>query len=149
VAWQTTSEPLILCYGNINRSPFAAELARLQTGTSAKSAGLYAISGRPASDDAVRLGREYGIDLLEHRSNAVGRDDLRRAGAIFVFDLEDVARIACREQCALRRTHFLASLAPNGGITIADPHGRGAPALLEAFAQISDALQSVRASRQA
>jgi protein-tyrosine-phosphatase len=129
-AWRATDEPLVLCFGNINRSPFAATLARRRAGSRASSAGFYSQAGRPSPPLTVTCAHARGVDLAAHRSAIVSDEQLAKAPAIFIFDLENLARVAARRADALRRTYFLGALAPGGAVLIADPHGRG-PEVLE------------------
>jgi protein-tyrosine-phosphatase len=140
-AWSASERPLILCYGNINRSPFAAELARVRTGKRPGSAGLFPVDGRRSPDATIEQARRYGVDLSEHRSRLADRGELKGAATIFVFDLENVARIAAQAPGALRHTHLLALLGSDGNaVFIEDPHGREQSVLERAFEQISDAV---------
>jgi protein-tyrosine-phosphatase len=141
-AWRRTEAPLILCYGNINRSPFAAALARRDQSKSPTSAGFYRSAGRPAPELTVQRAAAYGVDLHTHRSATVQTAQLDRAAAIFVFDLMNLAPIACRAPRALRRTHLLATLAATDGAFIDDPHGQPPEVLDETLAKISQAVGS-------
>jgi protein-tyrosine-phosphatase len=143
-AWNTAREPLVLCYGNINRSPFAAVLAGKSSPT--RSSGLYPEAGRPASELAIEQARLHGADLTRHRSTLVTDEQLRKAEAIFVFDAENLARLAARSPAALLRTHLFASLAPAGmnvDPLIADPHGHERDVATRAFAQIATVVDSL------
>lgn len=145
-AWQAADEPLVLCYGNINRSPFAAALARAKTPARPRSSGLYPQVGRLASELAVEQARLRGVELAEHRSTLVSDEQLRDAEAIFVFDAENAARLAARSPAALRRTHLFASLAPDGSPAepfVADPHGRERDVATQAFAQIAAVVEAL------
>jgi protein-tyrosine-phosphatase len=139
-AWQMTHEPLILCYGNINRSPFAALLAAARSGKRATSAGLFPVPDRAAPAASVERARHYGVALDDHRSRVAQREELTSAAAIFVFDLENVARLAAQAPRALHRTHLLGLLAHDRTVFIQDPHARPTEVLERAYEQISDAL---------
>jgi protein-tyrosine phosphatase len=141
-AWRATDAPLILCFGNINRSPFAAALARRdgRGPAGARSAGFYPDPGRPSPAATVAAAARYGLDLSEHRSTCVRHADLAGAAAIFVFDLENVARVAAWAPAALARVHLIGSLDDDPRVLIADPHGRGDAALRQTLERIARAV---------
>jgi protein-tyrosine-phosphatase len=144
-AWRSTDAPLILCYGNINRSAFAGALARSRGRAGARSAGFYPQEGRPSPDATVACAGRYGIDLTDHRSRRVTRRDLTDAPAIFVFDLDNLARVAKLAPLALVRTHFLGALGDDSPMLIADPHGHGQAVLEDTLARISQAVDQAQA----
>jgi len=139
-AWRATDEPLILCFGNINRSPFAAALARRRTGSRASSAGFYPQAGRSSPPLTVTGAHARGVDLAAHRSVIVSSEQLDNAPAIFVFDLQNLACVAARRAGALRRTHLLGALSPDGAVLIADPHGRGQAVLEDVLSETQRAV---------
>jgi protein-tyrosine phosphatase len=139
-AWRANDAPLIVCYGNINRSPFAEHLARRRPGSEASSAGLYLEAGRPSPPLTVAVAARHGVDLSGHRSVVVDEGMLEDARAVFIFDLDNLARIAARHPVALRKTHLLGALADSGDPMIADPHGYGETVLEEALSQIERAV---------
>jgi protein-tyrosine-phosphatase len=141
-AWRATDAPLILCFGNINRSPFAAALARRdgRGPADARSAGFYPEPGRPSPATTAAAAARYGLDLSEHRSTCVTHAELAGAAAIFVFDLENVARVAVLAPGALARVHLVGSLDDDRRVLIADPHGRGEIALRQTLERIARAL---------
>ena len=140
-AWRSTDAPLILCYGNINRSAFAAGLARSRGRTGARSAGFYPQEGRPSPKATIACARRYGVDLTDHRSRRVTDGDLAAARAIFVFDLRNLAQVAALAPRALVRTHLLGALDSDPGVLIGDPHGRGEAVLEDTLARITRAVE--------
>jgi len=146
-AWHSTDAPLILCYGNINRSAFATALARRSGRLRASGGGFYPREGRRAPGPTIACAATYGVDLTGHRSRCVTSDDLAGAPAIFVFDLENVARLAVRRPLALARTHLLGALDGDPQVLIADPHGRPVAALERTVARIARAVQRAEGGR--
>ena len=63
---------LVVCVGNICRSPMAEALLRRelrgQEGFTVDSAGLGALVGHPASEYSVELMAEIGEDISGHRA---------------------------------------------------------------------------------
>jgi low molecular weight protein-tyrosine phosphatase len=145
-AWRASDEPLIVCLGNVNRSPFAARLAEQRAGSNASSAGFFPAAGRSSPEATVAAAAARGVELRSHRSAVVSDEQLASAPAIFIFDLENLVLLALRRRSALRRTHFLGALALSGPVLIADPHGRP-PSVLEAvLEQIERAVAGGEAS---
>jgi protein-tyrosine-phosphatase len=140
-AWRATDAPLILCYGNVNRSAFAAGLARSRGRAGARSAGFYPQEGRLSPDATIACAGRYGVDLSDHRSRRATPRDLADAPAIFVFDLGNLARVAMLDPRALIRTHLVGSLDDDPCVLIADPHGRGQAVLEDTLARIARAVE--------
>ncbi|MBV8999628.1 MAG: hypothetical protein JO304_11235 [Solirubrobacterales bacterium] len=140
-AWRGDDAPLILCYGNINRSAFAAGLAQARGREGARSAGFYPVEDRPAPDATVACALTFGVDLAGHRSRRVTRRDTKEAQAIFVFDLENLARVAALDPAALARTHLLGALDDDTCVLIEDPHGRGQDVLDVTIKRIARAIE--------
>jgi protein-tyrosine-phosphatase len=79
---------LVVCQGNICRSPFAAELLaeRVRShGIEVWSAGFLG-QGRPSPREALVAAAEHGIDLHEHRSRLVAPSLLGAVDLIIVMD---------------------------------------------------------------
>lgn len=79
---------LVVCYGNLCRSPFTAALLRLLCSRSwvhVDSAG-FAGPGRRPPPAAVTAARRYGVDLSAHRSQRLSADSARAADLIVVMD---------------------------------------------------------------
>jgi protein-tyrosine-phosphatase len=149
-AWRATDAPLFVCFGNINRSPFAAQLARRIAPTSrATSAGFYPMAGRPTPPPTVKAAQARRVNLTVHRSTVVSQPLLDAAQAIFVFDLQNVLEIASTRPRALRRTHLLGALASSEPIFIGDPHGRDQATLEAVLDQIERSLISAPTIRDA
>jgi len=90
-ALRSASSVLIVCHGNIIRSPFAASLlARALAGSpslSIASAGLEAERGRPSHPFAVQSAASRGIDLSGHAAAPLALEAVIRADVIFVMDV--------------------------------------------------------------
>lgn len=100
-------EVLVICHGNICRSPFAA--GRLEdrlrlTGISVRSAGFMG-QGRPAPAHAITAARARGLDLGPHRSRLVVPSLLRAADLIVV--MEPAHRAKLRHDFGIPDTRIL------------------------------------------
>lgn len=77
---------LVLCVGNICRSPYAEMLLKKQLpGVSVSSAGLQALSGHPADPPVQALASEQGLDLTAHRARQVLAEHLANAHVVLVM----------------------------------------------------------------
>ncbi|HEX5136718.1 MAG TPA: L-threonylcarbamoyladenylate synthase [Planctomycetota bacterium] len=125
---------LIACTGNLCRSPFAEALFRKalaerlgcepadlpRFGHRFASFGTMAMVNRPATAEAVEVGREHGLDLTHHRSRVFS---LRLLGdARRVYGLANNHIEFLRPYFAAR-PHALELLDPKGR-EIQDPYGR-------------------------
>jgi len=89
---------LVVCRGNICRSPFAAALLRPALSRSrvrVDSVGLTA-PGRPSPPEAVAAAARHGVDLSVHRSQLVTAENVRAADLIVVMDLTQRHEICAR-----------------------------------------------------
>jgi protein-tyrosine-phosphatase len=136
-----TATVVVLCHGNICRSPFAAALLETKAASAGlhlavRSAGTIPLEGRTAPARALAAAGRYGIDLTGHRSAWFGADELERADAVLLFDetnVEELKRLGARPN--IIRLGDLLDLP-----AIADPYGRGAEAFEQCYDQIDRAL---------
>ena len=82
---------LVLCIGNICRSPLAqAMLAQQLPGISVSSAGLGALVGQPADPLSIQVGAQHGLDLSAHRARQVMGWMCQQADLILVMEQDQV-----------------------------------------------------------
>lgn len=79
---------LVVCYGNIYRSPFAGTYLRqhLPAGVEVRSSGFHRVAGRSSPPRHVTMSRARNIDLSEHRSSKVTVEDLQWADIVVLMD---------------------------------------------------------------
>jgi protein-tyrosine phosphatase len=91
---------LVVCLGNVCRSPVAEFLFRRELGERdirVSSAGLGALVGQPMDENAMALLKDRGIDASEHRARQLEPSMLREADLILAMEqrhLNSVARLA-------------------------------------------------------
>jgi protein-tyrosine-phosphatase len=146
-ALRSASRVLIVCHGNIIRSPFAASLlARSLAGSpsvSVASAGLEAERGRPSHPFAVQTAASRGIDLSGHAAAPLTLEAVTRSDVIFVMDVPQLVALKRRFPAARRKTFLLACLASDQPLEIADPVD-GAPSVFHrCYEHISQAVKSL------
>lgn len=141
---------LLACHGNINRSAFAAALARdCWPGIEITEAGSYPMGDRPSPPQTIAAARPLGVDLSTHRSTVLTPEMLENTDAIFLFDARNVIETLRICPSAWRRTHLFAALADEGPLAIRDPHGSDAQATTATFSAIAGAIcQQPRVERE-
>lgn len=106
---------LVVCHGNICRSPLAAALlrARLPSDTwQVVSAGTHAVLGRPASARTSAIGAEYGFELSPHRSQPLDAELIRACGHIFTMSRRQAREVVRIDGKAAPRIRLFGAFAP-------------------------------------
>ncbi|KWN13554.1 low molecular weight protein-tyrosine-phosphatase [Burkholderia ubonensis] len=110
---------LVVCVGNICRSPMAEGLLRERLkDVEVRSAGLDALVGKPADNHSIELMEERGIDIRPHRARQLGEHECRRADLILAA--EDRHRRAIEHAYPFARGRVF-TLGHYGRFDIADP----------------------------
>ncbi len=132
---------LIVCVGNICRSPMAEGLLRARLGAAGddrvSSAGLGALEGRPADPKAVDLLARRGIDLSRHRARQLTPELLARYDLVLVMEEEHRRQIERLARTARGRVHRIGKFA---GFDVADPYGKPLAAFERALGLIERGL---------
>jgi protein-tyrosine phosphatase len=131
---------LLLCTGNLCRSPMAEGLLRTcLPAHELFSAGLSAPQGEPADPLAMALMRQMDIDISAHRARNVAVWMMREADLVLTMDSEQT-------QIALQRYSFAAGKLERLGemhdIDIPDPYRRGLGAFRQSLNLIRQAVRS-------
>lgn len=90
---------LFVCTGNTCRSPLAEAIARKViierglTDVEVASAGTSAWDGAAASDGALLVGMERGLDLSQHRAQTLTRDLVRDSDVILAMGPHHLERV--------------------------------------------------------
>ncbi|MDP3842911.1 MAG: low molecular weight protein-tyrosine-phosphatase [Oxalobacteraceae bacterium] len=80
---------LVICIGNICRSPIAEGLLRRALPEkTVRSAGIGAMIGYPAEPFSIQLMQEQGIDINAHRAQSLTSRMVSEADIILVMDQE-------------------------------------------------------------
>ncbi|GAC1516770.1 MAG: low molecular weight protein arginine phosphatase [Gemmatimonadaceae bacterium] len=120
---------LFVCTGNTCRSPLAEAITRKLAGERAMpevdvaSAGTSAWEGAPASDGALLVGIERGIDLSAHRARQVTRNMLTDVDAVLAMGPHHLERVEALGGAG--KAHLLTAYASHGATerAISDPIG--------------------------
>ena len=102
---------LVVCVGNICRSPMAEALLRRelrgQDGFSVESAGLGALVGHPASEHSVALMDELGLDISGHRARQIHPDMVAESDLVLVMEAGHRRAIDDADPTARGKVHRL------------------------------------------
>ena len=128
---------LVVCVGNICRSPMAEALLRRelrgQSEFTVESAGLGALVGHPASEHSVDLMAEMGEDITMHRARQIHPDMVRDADLVLVMETGHKRAIDDADPTARGKVHRLGEWQ---GIDIDDPYRRPREAFADALEDI-------------
>ncbi|WP_176082030.1 low molecular weight protein-tyrosine-phosphatase [Paraburkholderia tropica] len=115
------SSILVVCIGNVCRSPMAEGVLRERIpSVELSSAGIGALVDKPAQDHAIALMSERGIDITTHRARQIVTPMCRDTDLILVMDneqkrvIEDNYVFTCGR--VFRIGHF-------GNFDVPDPYG--------------------------
>lgn len=142
---RTCGRVLVVCYGNIYRSPFAAQkLKSLVPELDVRSAGFHPVANRSSPKRHVAAARDYGLDLSAHASRTVADADRDWADIVVLMDRANWARLR-RMEFDLDKLVWLGALQP-GPVEIADPYAlddESASAILRRMSSCVEKLASI------
>src|SRR3989338_1102482 len=125
---KTPQKLLILCYGNICRSPFVAKYlkARLEKESCIiRSSGFHPIMGRKTPEIICNAAKARGVDLTSHESTVIDHDLIKWADGIVIMDYENWQLLREYEKSMLHKVIWLGAMMDGAvSIEIADPYGK-------------------------
>jgi protein-tyrosine phosphatase len=141
------SRILMVCVGNICRSPMAevllrARLAGRPRAPVIESAGIAALVGKPADPMAIELMRAQGIDLTGHRARQLTPELIRSFDLILVMENGHQHAVEGILPAARGRVFPLGKW---GGFEVPDPYRKDRAAFEHAAKLIDEGLASLQA----
>ncbi len=126
---------LVLCIGNICRSPIAEALLRQQfPDKTISSAGLGALVGYPADPLSIEVSAEQGVDLSAHRARQLSSWMCQAADMILVMEQRHKVEVEQLHPLVRGKVFRLGEL---GKFDIEDPHRKPREAFDTAYAHIA------------
>ena len=139
---------LVLCYGNIYRSPFVANrLASLldESKWTIRSAGFYNKTDRPCADDFIILSKKLGVDLSKHRSRQVSEVDLQWADLIVIMDVKNRELLRNFGATAEMKAIWIGAWLTKSRVEVIDPYGKSAGEVEQITQRLSMAADTLAA----
>ena len=135
---------LTVCTGNICRSPLAEFLLRERLAEAGKkvevrSAGIGALIGHPAEENASSVALQHGTSLEGHRAQQINTQLTRWADLIVVMEQHHMDYVLDLDATARGKTFLLGHWSKG---EIPDPYRKGDAAHQQAYAEISNAVTS-------
>ena len=120
---------LLVCTGNLCRSPMAVGLLRdklaregLEDEIRVLSAGTWAVEGAPASLYAVQVMARRGIDIRAHRARPLTEELVDQADLILVMERNHAEAIAQAFPAYASKVHLLSEMSGQS-FDVPDPYG--------------------------
>ena len=140
---------LFVCTGNTCRSPMAAAITRRMAAErgmrdlQVASAGVGATEGAPASDGALLVSLEQGLDLNEHRSRPLSPAMVAEADLILAMGSGHVERVGQLGGAA--KVHLLGDYASGerAGRQVRDPFGADLSVYRETYGELESEIGRV------
>jgi len=136
---------LIVCVGNICRSPMAESALRHRLAGEAivvESAGLAALVGNPIDPLAESVLVEHGLSAKHHVARQVDASLIGAADVVLAMDRRHVSAILALAPHARGKTFLLGRW--QGDIEIADPYGQPRDVFEQTYRMIDEAVGSWR-----
>ena len=143
---QKTDHILVLCYGNIYRSPLVEFLLKeslSDTDIEIRSAGFHDRTGRSCAEEYLTLLTERGYDLSAHRSGRISQADINWADLIVIMDRKNWDLLSSMDQTALSKTIWIGAFSPNLSVEVIDPYNQGSEKTRQVISQLEQCVSDI------
>lgn len=120
---------LIVCTGNICRSPVAATLLQDRLKRQGliewqvTSAGTWAQDKRGASQYSVEIMAEQGLDITEHQATMIDYDLIKKSDLVLCMESGHMEALQVEFPTQAKKVHLLSEMVDRN-YSISDPYGR-------------------------
>ena len=133
------SNILMVCVGNICRSPTAEFLLRKQLAQKGRdinvaSAGISALVGKPAEKTAIRMATQIDVDMTPHVARQLTAEMMRQYDLVLVMEQGHIKAVEALAPTSRGKVHLLGRWHQN--IEIPDPYRKGDAAFEHALSLI-------------
>jgi protein-tyrosine phosphatase len=122
---QSARNILVLCHGNIIRSPFAERRIAMafdgRRTVSIGSAGLEAFPGRPSHPTAIETARALSVDLSQHEARQVDAGMIAESDLILAMEAAHLVALRKRFPEARAKAYLLTCLCRAVPLEVSDP----------------------------
>jgi len=131
---------MMICAGNMCRSPFAEyymrmRLQKLDIHAECFSRGLLAMPGRKVPTMALKVGKDFGVDMSTHTSQTLLTPDINRAALIMVMEQDQRQHLSKMQPLSIGKVFLLSQ--PLGGKKVDDPMGKDEAYFHNVYAEIT------------
>jgi protein-tyrosine phosphatase len=129
---------LVLCHGNVCRSPYLEATLRAKLPTITVESAGFVGPGRSVPAHAVDVASSHGVDLSAHRSRLVTPEMVRRAQLVLVMDARQLDAVVLQLRGVAERVVVVGDLdpVPLSVRTILDPWNKPRSAFERSYARL-------------
>lgn len=137
---------LVICYGNIYRSPYVEFRLRAlldKSVWSVRSAGFYPTVDRRSPPDYIEMISRRGVDLNMHRSKVLTSKDVDWADLIIIMDRKNWHLLNKFGQEVDRKIVWIGACLDNESVEIDDPYGSDSDSVEEIVNKMDSAVAAL------
>ncbi|MES9969188.1 MAG: low molecular weight phosphatase family protein [Candidatus Thiodiazotropha sp.] len=119
---------LVLCYGNIYRSPLAKHLLKKSCPAETyhiRSAGFHKKENRSCDPEYLKILKERGYNLYDHKSKTVDLSDIAWANVILIMDRYNWDMLNAINSASIKKSVWIGALSKTKSVEVIDPYGKG------------------------